>query len=49
MVKTIIVRTSQLAYQFYGKVGFELEKVEKDFWAAGFDLYLMRLELETSN
>jgi ribosomal protein S18 acetylase RimI-like enzyme len=41
----IIVRTSQLAYKFYQKVGFELEKTEKDFWAKGFDLYQMKMNL----
>lgn len=40
---SIIVRTSQLAYGFYEKLGFVLEQVEKDYWAKGFDLYLMRL------
>lgn len=44
-IKTIVVRTSQFAYKFYQKVGFELEKTEKDFWAKGFDLYQMRMEL----
>ncbi|MEL6988628.1 MAG: GNAT family N-acetyltransferase [Bacteroidota bacterium] len=37
----IIVRTSQVAYQFYAKSGFELQNVEKDYWAKGFDLYYM--------
>lgn len=44
-IKLIIVRTSQLAYKFYQKVGFELEKTEKDFWAKGFDLYQMKMNL----
>ncbi len=44
-IKLIVVRTSQLAYKFYQKVGFELEKVEKDFWAKGFDLYQMKMNL----
>ena len=44
-VKKIIVRTTQLTYQFYGKMGFELEKVERDYWAKGFDLYQMKISL----
>lgn len=44
-IKLIVVRTSQLAYKFYQKVGFELEKTEKDFWAKGFDLYQMKMNL----
>lgn len=40
-VKRITVRTSQLAFRFYEKQGFELLKVSKDYWALGFDLYEM--------
>lgn len=43
-IKTVMVRTSQVAYQFYQKSGFKLEKIEKDFWATGFDLYQMKLK-----
>jgi len=44
-VNVIYVRTTQLVYQFYQKMGFVLEKTEKDFWAPGFDLYQMKMSL----
>lgn len=44
-VEVIIVRTTQLVYKFYEKMGFELEKVEKDYWAKNFDLYQMKIIL----
>ncbi len=44
-ISVIVVRTTQLVYQFYQKLGFGLEKTEKDFWAEGFDLYQMTLRL----
>lgn len=40
-VKKIRVRTSQHAYTFYEKGGFELIEKVKDYWAVGFDLYAM--------
>ncbi|MCK0114431.1 GNAT family N-acetyltransferase [Gelidibacter sp. F63206] len=42
-IETIIVRTSQHTFKFYEKMGFQLEKVEKDFWAKGFHLYQMTM------
>lgn len=45
-IDIIVVRTTQLVYKFYEKAGFRLEKTEKDFWAKGFDLYQMRMDLQ---
>ncbi len=45
-IKKIIVRTSQHVYGFYQNVGFMIERIEKDFWAQGFDLYQMEINLE---
>ncbi len=44
LINLIIVRTTQLVYKFYQKMGFELEKTKKDYWAKGLDLYQMKLE-----
>ena len=43
-IEFIIVRTTQLTFQFYEKMGFELDKTKKDFWAKGFDLYQMKMK-----
>ncbi len=40
-VAKITVRTSQFAYRFYEKQGFELTAIIKDYWAKGFDMYDM--------
>lgn len=45
-IDSILVRTSQLTYEFYEKQGFELEKVVKDYWADGYDLYRMRKSIK---
>lgn len=42
-VQRIIVRTSQLANSFYAKFGFEIEHIEKDYWAPGLHLYDMQM------
>jgi len=47
-VEKIVVRTTQLVYKFYQKLGFELVETRKDFWAKGFDLYQMELPVKRS-
>ncbi|MCO4813828.1 MAG: GNAT family N-acetyltransferase [Flavobacteriales bacterium] len=42
-IQKIIVRTSQVVFPFYEKAGFELIEVKTDYWAKGFDLYLMEI------
>lgn len=43
-VKRIIVRTSQHAFQFYEKSGFVLQEVHPNYWAQGYDMYMMELK-----
>ncbi|SFC02645.1 Ribosomal protein S18 acetylase RimI [Flexibacter flexilis DSM 6793] len=42
----VVVRTSQLVYCFYEKLGFKLVYQQPNYWAEGFDLYQMLLILE---
>lgn len=46
-IKVIAVRTSQMAYQYYAKFGFELKEIVKDYWADGFDLYDMECGVDS--
>jgi len=46
-IELIVVRTTQLVFKFYTKMGFALNKIEQDFWAKGFDLYQMELKLKS--
>jgi [ribosomal protein S18]-alanine N-acetyltransferase len=43
-VKSISVRTSQMAWEFYQKQGFFLTEIQKDYWAPGFHMYKMVLK-----
>ncbi len=45
-VQVISVRTSQVAYKFYEKFGFQLQETIKDYWAEGFDLYRMTFPVQ---
>lgn len=44
-IQRVDVRTSQLVYNFYYKMGFRTILIRNDYWAQGIDLYHMRLEL----
>ena len=44
-IDTIQVRTTQVVWKFYEKMGFGLEQTKKDFWADGFDLYDMKMSI----
>jgi len=45
-IRKIMVRTSQIAFRFYEKMGFELKETIADYWAPGFDLYRMEYPME---
>jgi N-acetylglutamate synthase-like GNAT family acetyltransferase len=40
-VNKLVVTTSQFAFKFFEKFGYETVKIEKEYWGAGLDLYLM--------
>jgi len=44
-VEKLIVTTSQLAYKFFEKFDYSINRIEKNYWGKGLDLY----EMEKSN
>lgn len=48
-IARIVVRTSQQAFGFYRKQGFQLNRTVKDYWAPGFDLYHMEYGSDTQS
>ncbi len=40
-IQLIECRTSQVAYRFFEKFGFQLQYTQPDFWAPGLDLYFV--------
>ena len=42
-VDDIIVTTSQYAFKFFEKFGFETNRIEKDHWGEGLHLYDMKI------
>ncbi|MCC9044366.1 GNAT family N-acetyltransferase [Myroides sp. M-43] len=45
-IKTIQVRTSQVVYKFFEQHNFRLIEVQKDYWAPGLDMYIMRYNVQ---
>jgi ribosomal protein S18 acetylase RimI-like enzyme len=43
-IEKLAVTTSQKAYKFFEKFGYQLIETEKDYWGKGLDLYLMERE-----
>ena len=44
-IRKVVVATSQLAYRFFEKFGFQLTRTEKDYWGEELDLYFMEMNL----
>ncbi|MCK8490475.1 GNAT family N-acetyltransferase [Spirosoma sp. RP8] len=48
IIQRIVCETSQVAYLFFEKFGFELQHTKPDYWAPGLDLYHMILHKKAS-
>jgi ribosomal protein S18 acetylase RimI-like enzyme len=42
-VDVLKVRTSQLAYKFFERLGYKITYTEKNYWGTGLDLYEMEM------
>ena len=42
-VNVFKARTSQTAYRFFEKMGFQVKAIQKDYWAEGLDLYVVEM------
>jgi ribosomal protein S18 acetylase RimI-like enzyme len=45
-VKKLVIRTSQLAYIFFERFGYEVVFTQKNYWGQNLDLYYMEKTLE---
>jgi [ribosomal protein S18]-alanine N-acetyltransferase len=45
-IRKIRVRTTQLVYRFYEKFGFALTEIIENYWAEGFHLYSMEINIK---
>ena len=43
-IQKLVVRTSQHANLFFEKFGYELTRIEKNYWGEGLDLYYMEMK-----
>lgn len=44
-INCVMVRTSQHAFRFYEKSGFVLQEVQPNYWAEGYDMYMMEFPI----
>jgi len=42
-VDKFVVTTSQLAFRFFQKFGYNVNRIEKNYWGEGLDLYEMEM------